>query len=60
MAQHLGGGRVRAVSMKPTDGVVRGTEVTDTGQPITVPVGPETLGHIFNVLGEPLDVLEAG
>jgi F-type H+-transporting ATPase subunit beta len=58
VAQHLGGGRVRAVSMKPTDGVVRGTEVLDTGQPISVPVGPETLGHIFNVLGETLDVPE--
>jgi len=55
VAQHLGGGRVRAVAMKPTDGVVRGTEVTDTGAPISVPVGPETLGHIFNVLGETLD-----
>jgi F-type H+-transporting ATPase subunit beta len=58
VAQHLGGGRVRAVSMKPTDGVVRGTEVTDTGRAIAVPVGPATLGHIFNVLGEPLDVIE--
>ena len=55
VAQHLGGGRVRAVAMKPTDGVVRGTEVTDTGAPISVPVGPETMGHIFNVLGETLD-----
>jgi F-type H+-transporting ATPase subunit beta len=59
VAQHLGGGRVRAVSMKPTDGVVRGTEVIDTGRAIAVPVGPATLGHIFNVLGEPLDRLEA-
>ena len=55
VAQHLGGGRVRAVAMKPTDGVVRGTEVIDTGAPISVPVGPETMGHIFNVLGETLD-----
>jgi F-type H+-transporting ATPase subunit beta len=55
VAQHLGGGRVRAVSMKPTDGVVRGTDVIDTGAPISVPVGPQTLGHIFNVLGETLD-----
>jgi F-type H+-transporting ATPase subunit beta len=58
VAQHLGEGRVRAVSMKPTDGVVRGAEVVDTGAPISVPVGPETLGHIFNVLGETLDVPE--
>jgi F-type H+-transporting ATPase subunit beta len=59
VAQHLGGGRVRAVAMKPTDGVVRGTEVTDTGAPISVPVGPETMGHIFNVLGETLDSVDA-
>ena len=56
VAQHLGHGRVRAVAMKPTDGLVRGTEVRDTRQPISVPVGPDTLGHIFNVLGETLDV----
>ena len=59
VAQHLGGGRVRAVAMKPTDGVVRGTEVIDTGAPISVPVGPETMGHIFNVLGETLDHVDA-
>ncbi|MBP1631827.1 MAG: synthase subcomplex beta subunit [Acidobacteria bacterium] len=59
VAQHLGGGRVRAVAMKPTDGVVRGTEVIDTGAPISVPVGPETMGHIFNVLGETLDSVDA-
>jgi F-type H+-transporting ATPase subunit beta len=58
VAQHLGGGRVRAVAMKPTDGVVRGAEVVDTWAPISVPVGPETLGHIFNVLGETLDIPE--
>ena len=55
VAQHLGDGRVRVVAMKPTDGLVRGSEVRNTGEPITVPVGPETLGHIFNVLGEALD-----
>ncbi len=55
VAQHLGGSRVRAIAMKPTDGLVRGSEVINTGAPITVPVGPNTLGHIFNVLGEPLD-----
>jgi F-type H+/Na+-transporting ATPase subunit beta len=56
VAQHLGGNRVRAVCMQPTDGVVRGTNVVDTGSPISVPVGPGTLGHIYNVLGRPLDV----
>ena len=56
VAQHLGGSRVRAVAMKPTDGMVRGAEVRNTGGPITVPVGDVTLGHIFNVIGEPLDV----
>jgi len=55
VAQHLGDRRVRAVCMQPTDGVVRGADVTDTGGPITVPVGPGTLGHLYNVLGEPLD-----
>ncbi len=59
VAQHIGGGRVRAIAMKPTDGVVRGTEVIDTGRAIAVPVGRAILGHIFNVLGEPLDHLEA-
>jgi F-type H+/Na+-transporting ATPase subunit beta len=56
VAQHLGNNRVRAVAMKGTDGLVRGAEVRDTGQPISVPVGQVTLGHIFNVWGEPLDV----
>jgi F-type H+/Na+-transporting ATPase subunit beta len=56
VAQHLGNRRVRAVCMQPTDGVVRGTTVRDTGSPISVPVGPGTLGHIYNVLGRPLDV----
>ncbi|MFW5933241.1 MAG: F0F1 ATP synthase subunit beta, partial [Actinomycetota bacterium] len=55
VAQHLGGNRVRAVCMQPTDGVVRGATVTDTGAPISVPVGPGTLGHVYNVLGESLD-----
>jgi F-type H+-transporting ATPase subunit beta len=53
--QHLGENRVRAVSMKPTDGMTRGMDVLDTGGPITVPVGPETLGRVLNVLGEPVD-----
>ncbi|MBC7882909.1 MAG: F0F1 ATP synthase subunit beta [Anaerolineae bacterium] len=53
--QLLGDKKVRAVSMSTTDGVVRGMEATDTGRPITVPVGKVTLGRIFNVLGEPID-----
>jgi F-type H+/Na+-transporting ATPase subunit beta len=53
--QHLGENRVRAVAMKPTDGMTRGMEVIDTGAPISVPVGPETLGRVLNVLGEPVD-----
>ncbi len=57
--QLLGDNQVRAVSMSTTDGLVRGMEVTDTGAPINVPVGPATLGRIFNVLGEPIDNLGA-
>src|SRR5687767_6555254 len=57
VAQHLGEGRVRCISMKPTDGVVRGTEAIDLGAPITIPVGKTTLGRILNVLGEPVDGL---
>ncbi len=53
--QHLGDDRVRAVAMDATDGLSRGTEVRDTGGPITVPVGKGTLGRIFNLLGEPID-----
>jgi F-type H+-transporting ATPase subunit beta len=53
--QHLGENRVRAVAMKPTDGMTRGMKVIDTGAPISVPVGPETLGRVLNVLGEPVD-----
>ncbi|HEX8067369.1 MAG TPA: F0F1 ATP synthase subunit beta [Thermoleophilaceae bacterium] len=53
--QHLGDDRVRAVAMDTTDGLTRGTEVRDTGGPITVPVGKETLGRIFNLLGETID-----
>src|SRR5579875_2457348 len=54
--QHLGDDRVRAVAMDSTDGLARGLEVVDTGAPITVPVGRETLGRIFNLLGEPIDL----
>jgi F-type H+-transporting ATPase subunit beta len=53
--QHLGDDRVRAVAMDTTDGLARGTEVRDTGDSITVPVGEVTLGRIFNLLGEPID-----
>ena len=54
--QHLGDDRVRAVAMDTTDGLSRGIEVIDTGAPITVPVGEITLGRIFNLLGEPIDL----
>ncbi|MDD7210615.1 MAG: F0F1 ATP synthase subunit beta [Lachnospiraceae bacterium] len=54
-AQHLGDDIIRCIAMGPTDGLVRGMEVTATGGPITVPVGEVTLGRIFNVLGEPID-----
>ena len=57
VAQHLGESTVRTVAMDITDGMVRGQEVVDTGGPITVPVGPETLGRIINVIGEPIDDL---
>src|SRR5688572_20576233 len=53
--QHLGDDRVRAVAMDSTDGLSRGLEVVDTGGPITVPVGPETLGRLWNVIGDPID-----
>ena len=55
VAQHLGESTVRTIAMGTTDGIVRGHEVTDTGEPISVPVGPETLGRIVNVIGEPVD-----
>ena len=53
--QHLGGGKVRAVAMGSTDGLKRAMEVTDTGAPISVPVGAQTLGRMFNLLGEAID-----
>ncbi|HZL59567.1 MAG TPA: F0F1 ATP synthase subunit beta [Stellaceae bacterium] len=55
VAQHLGENTVRTIAMDTTDGLVRGMEVTDTGSSIRVPVGPETLGRILNVVGEPVD-----
>ena len=56
VAQHIGDNVIRAISMQPTDGMVRGAEVTDSGSPIMVPVGDVTKGHVFNTLGESLDV----
>jgi F-type H+/Na+-transporting ATPase subunit beta len=53
--QHLGENRVRAVAMKPTDGMQRGMKAVDLGEPISMPVGPETLGRVMNVIGEPVD-----
>ena len=55
VAQHLGESRVRTIAMDATEGLVRGQDVDDTGEPITVPVGPGTLGRIINVIGEPID-----
>ncbi len=55
VAQHMGENTVRTIAMDSTEGLVRGAEVTDTGAPINVPVGPETLGRIINVIGEPID-----
>jgi len=55
VAQHLGGNNVRTIALDSTEGLVRGQEVNDTGNPIKVPVGPETLGRIINVIGEPID-----
>ena len=55
VAQHLGENTVRSIAMSATDGLVRGQQVTDTAKPISVPVGPETLGRILNVVGEPVD-----
>ena len=58
VAQHLGESEVRTIAMDTTDGLVRGEKAVDTGSPIAMPVGPETLGRILNVIGEPVD--EAG
>jgi len=58
VAQHIGDDMVRAISMQPTDGLVRGAPVTDTGASITVPVGDVTKGHVWNCLGKPLDIAE--
>jgi F-type H+-transporting ATPase subunit beta len=53
--QHLGGGRVRAIALGSTEGMMRGMDVVDTGKPVSVPVGKATLGRVFNVLGQPID-----
>ncbi|MFP4054163.1 MAG: F0F1 ATP synthase subunit beta [Phycisphaerae bacterium] len=53
--QHLGGGKVRCVAMGSTDGLIRGMEAVDTGQPVQMPLGPEVLGRVFNVTGDPID-----
>lgn len=55
VAQHLGDSRVRTIAMDSTEGLVRGQDVIDTGAPISIPVGPETLGRIMNVIGDPID-----
>ena len=55
VAQHIGEGRVRTIAMEPTDGLVRGMKAYDLGQPITIPVGKQTLGRVLNVLGRPVD-----
>jgi F-type H+-transporting ATPase subunit beta len=59
VAQHIGDSVVRTVALKPTDGLVRGAPVENTGAPISVPVGQGVLGHVYNVLGDPLDVDES-
>jgi F-type H+-transporting ATPase subunit beta len=58
VALHIGDGMVRAISMQPTDGLVRGAHVQDTGGPISVPVGDITKGHVFNALGDCLNLTE--
>src|SRR5258707_6872020 len=55
VAQHIGESRVRTIALQPTDGLVRGMKATSLGEPVTVPVGRETLGRVLNVIGEPVD-----
>src|SRR3954468_13483367 len=55
VAQHIGEGRVRTIALEPTEGLVRGMEGIDLGHPVEVPVGPQTLGRVMNVIGEPVD-----
>ena len=60
VAQHLGNDVVRCIAMSSTDGLVRGMAVNDTGASISVPVGPQTLGRVFNLLGKPIDERGSG
>src|SRR5689334_3849222 len=55
VAQHIGESRVRTIALQPTEGLVRGMKATSLGQPVMVPVGPQTLGRVMNVIGEPVD-----
>src|SRR5215475_9358580 len=55
VAQHIGESRVRTIALEPTDGLVRGMKAIDLGEPVSVPVGKETLGRVLNVIGEPVD-----
>jgi len=55
VAQHIGEGRVRTIALQPTDGMVRGMKAVSLGHPVTVPVGPQTLGRVMNVIGNPVD-----
>src|SRR5258706_11723494 len=55
VAQHIGESRVRTIALQPTDGMVRGMKAEDLGEPVTVPVGKQTLGRVMNVIGEPVD-----
>src|SRR5450631_1175355 len=55
--QHIGEGRIRTIAMQPTEGLVRGMKAISLGGPISVPVGPETLGRVLNVLGQPVDAM---
>src|ERR1700692_2045788 len=59
VAQHIGEGRVRTIALQPTDGLVRGMRALSLGEPVTVPVGRETLGRVLNVIGEPVDKMGA-
>src|SRR5487761_2079740 len=60
VAQQIGEGRVRCICLRPTDGLTRGAIVVNTGRGITVPVGDAVLGHVFNVIGQPLDTQDIG
>ncbi|MGB9606629.1 MAG: hypothetical protein ACPL88_12205, partial [Bryobacteraceae bacterium] len=55
VAQHLGEGRVRTIALQPTEGLIRGMKAESLGHPVMMPVGPETLGRVLNVIGQPVD-----